>query len=273
MLWGGLALFAVVACADFFAPPLRTVWLSIVPVFTGSEALAAGEADQLRILVKRDSSGTFIVVVDDTVGIDPETGEASADVSVLLLQSPQTFIVRLEAFRSSDGTILYSGVDTIQVEESSSDQQPAAVVIPLVIQPTGAASVVIAPSDTAVQAGQGFPFRATVLASAVILTAVGVQRSLRQDIAQTNLYLSVDFRPEPGEDGAPRPIDVLSEVVTRHATSGDLRRVDARDGALEVTYYLDVADPEVVSALIGDVQRTFPGIGVTFIDQNQLPSI
>ena len=61
--------------------------------------------------------------------------------------------------------------------------------------------------------------------------------------------------------------------MSRHATTGDLRRVDARDGSLEATYFVDIADPEVVSALIGDLQRTFPGIGVTFIDQNQLPSI
>ena len=113
----------------------------------------------------------------------------------------------------------------------------------------------------------------TVLASAVILTAVGVQRSLRQEVRSTNLYMSVDFRPEPAADGAPRPIDLLSEVVSRHASSGDLRRVDARDGALEATYFLDIADPEIVSALIDDLQRTLPGIGVTFIDQNQLPSI
>ncbi len=113
----------------------------------------------------------------------------------------------------------------------------------------------------------------TVLASAVILTAVGVQRGLRQEVRSTNLYMSVDFRPEPADDAAPRPIDLLSEVVSRHASSGDLRRVDARDGALEATYFLDIADPEIVSALIDDLQRTLPGIGVTFIDQNQLPSI
>jgi uncharacterized protein YjdB len=162
MLWGGVALLVLVACADFFAPPLRMAWLSIVPVFTGSEALAPGEADQLRILIERDSSGTFTVVVDTTVGIDAETGTASANVSVLLLQSPQTFIVRLEAFRSSDGTILYSGVDTVEVRESSGEEEPEGVEIPLVVQPLGAASVVIAPSDTAVVAGEGFTFRAAV---------------------------------------------------------------------------------------------------------------
>jgi hypothetical protein len=142
------------------------VWLSIVPVFRSSEALAAGEADQLRIIIERDSSGAFIVVVDTTVGVDPDSGTASANISVLLLQTPQSFIVRIEAFRSSDGTILYSGVDTIQVEESAPDQDPASVEIPVVIRPLGAATVEIAPGDTAVAAGEGFTFRATVRDSA-----------------------------------------------------------------------------------------------------------
>jgi len=112
----------------------------------------------------------------------------------------------------------------------------------------------------------------TVLASAVILTAAGVQRSMRQEAAPTNLYMSVDFQPESGGSDESLPIDRLSEVVSRHATTGDLRRVDAREGTVEATYFLDIAEPAVVSALIDELQRTFPGIGVTFIDQNQLPS-
>ena len=74
-------------------------------------------------------------------------------------------------------------------------------------------------------------------------------------------------------DGSPRPIDALGEVVSRHAENGDLRRVDAHDDTMEVTYFLNVATPEKISALVEDLQGSFPGIGVTFIDQNQLPSV
>jgi hypothetical protein len=42
---------------------------------------------------------------------------------------------------------------------------------------------------------------------------------------------------------------------------------------MEVTYFLNVTAPEKISALVEDLRRSFPGIGVTFIDQNQLPSV
>ena len=31
--------------------------------------------------------------------------------------------------------------------------------------------------------------------------------------------------------------------------------------------------PDKISALVDDLQSSFPGIGLTFIDQNQLPSV
>lgn len=110
----------------------------------------------------------------------------------------------------------------------------------------------------------------TVVAVSFILIVVGIQRSYRQGDTQRSLYLSVNFNPV---EGTPRPIDALGEVVSRHSENGDLRRVDADDDSMEVTYFVDVATPEKISALVGDLQDSFPGIRVTFIDQNQLPSV
>jgi hypothetical protein len=110
----------------------------------------------------------------------------------------------------------------------------------------------------------------TVVAVLFILGIVAVQRWSREGSEQANLYLSIDFTPAEGTE---RPIDRLAEIISRHVDSADLRRVDARDDAVEVTYFLDVAAPEKISAVIEDLQHSFPGIGVTFIDQNQLPSV
>jgi hypothetical protein len=110
----------------------------------------------------------------------------------------------------------------------------------------------------------------TIIAVLFILVVVGAQRWSRQGSEQTNLYLSVDFRPAEGSE---RPIDALGQVVSRHVETGDLRRVDARNDSMEVTYFLDVTTPDKISALVEDLQSSFPGIGVTFIDQNQLPSV
>ncbi len=110
----------------------------------------------------------------------------------------------------------------------------------------------------------------TVREVVFMLTIVAGLRWSRKGGGRNILYLAVDFVTAEGSE---RPIDRLAEVVSRHVESGDLRRVDARGDSVEVTYFIDVAAPERISALIEDLKGSFPGIGVTFIDQNQLPSV
>lgn len=124
----------------------------------------------------------------------------------------------------------------------------------------------------------------TVTAFFLILSVAAVLRWSRRGRETTGLYLSVDWSAAQaqlqGEDGAEddtergnRALDALSDVVSRHAQSADLRRVDSRDGGLEVTYFVDLRGPEVVSLIVEELQRAFPGVGVSLIDQNQMPSV
>jgi hypothetical protein len=109
---------------------------------------------------------------------------------------------------------------------------------------------------------------ATVVAGTLILSVVALLRWGRRGREHTGLYLSVDWR-----ETATSPLEGLSEIVSAHAVAADLRRVDARDGGYEVTYFIDVQGTEVVSAMVDALQQRFPGVGVTFVDQNQLPSV
>jgi hypothetical protein len=110
----------------------------------------------------------------------------------------------------------------------------------------------------------------TVVASLVILAAVGVLRYSQRDVKDKALFLSIDWS---GYDGGDQRLDALNDVVSRHVSLGDIRRVDARDGGLEATYFVDVSETGKISALLDDLKRSFPGIGVSFIDQNRLPSV
>jgi uncharacterized membrane protein YhiD involved in acid resistance len=110
----------------------------------------------------------------------------------------------------------------------------------------------------------------TVVASLVILLSVGVLRYTQRNVKDKALFLSVDWS---GYDGGERQLDALNDVVARHVSLGDIRRVDARDGGLEATYYVDVSESGKISTLLDDLKRSFPGIGVSFIDQNRLPSV
>ncbi len=55
--------------------------------------------------------------------------------------------------------------------------------------------------------------------------------------------------------------------------SSDLRRFDERDNSLEATYLLDVDSTDVLTALTNDLRSQFPGVGITFLDQNGMPGI
>jgi hypothetical protein len=110
----------------------------------------------------------------------------------------------------------------------------------------------------------------TVVAGLVILSIVASLRYGRRAREMTKLYLSVDF--EGGGEERDR-IESLNEVISRHVRMSDLRRVDAREGSLEATYFVDVDGSDRIPALIDDLNRVFPGVGISFIDQSRMPTV
>ncbi len=112
----------------------------------------------------------------------------------------------------------------------------------------------------------------TVIAGLGILGVMALLKWQRSDSSAKNLYLSVDWS---GEDDQ-RPdhyLERLNEVIGRHVMTSDLRRFDTRQQSTEATYFLDIASIDNLSALVDELKRTFPRVGVTFLDQNQLPSV
>ena len=113
----------------------------------------------------------------------------------------------------------------------------------------------------------------TAVASLVILATIALLRWTRRARQDRNLYLSVDLGANANAAEHDGRLESLNEVIARHVSVNDLRRLDARDGSLEVTYFVDVEESQRLSELIDDLNQSFPGIGVSFIDQNQMPSI
>lgn len=188
-LLAALIIVAAAACADLFAPPLKMAVLQIVPVLAPEAGSLAGDADQLRVIILRDSSGTFREVKNQVVPI--VDGVAQATFTLALLVSPQRFVVRLEAFRSSDNTILYSGVDTLQVTAGSGGGGGGqSVEVPVNYAGPQAASIVILPADTIVSPGGTFQFRAEVRDPSQQLLSVPVRFELLRPA--DSVTLSVD---------------------------------------------------------------------------------
>ena len=111
----------------------------------------------------------------------------------------------------------------------------------------------------------------TLVAGPLILAVMAVFKWTKRESKKKNLYLSLDWEGKPEEtDGF---LKRFNQVIGNHVLVSDLRRLDVREQGLEATYFIDVNNPDDLSSLMDDLQKSFSGIGVTFIDQNQMPSI
>ncbi len=111
---------------------------------------------------------------------------------------------------------------------------------------------------------------ATVSASLFILATMTLVKQFRSQGAGKNLYLSVSLE---GSSGGAGRLDTLNEVIGKHASSSDLRRLDDRADGVDATYLLDISSTTVLSALSDDLRSEFPEIGITFLDQSGMPGI
>ncbi|MFT5287727.1 MAG: putative membrane protein YhiD involved in acid resistance [Planctomycetota bacterium] len=110
----------------------------------------------------------------------------------------------------------------------------------------------------------------TVSATMLILLLVAILRWVRSGKETRNLYLSIEISEgdQPSEH-----LNRLNEVIGRHTESSDLRRMDKRPEGLEFTFLLDLDESHQLASLVEELNGSFPGIGLTFIDQNQLPAL
>jgi len=153
-----LASVVLLACAEF-ADPGSFVSFIIAPNF-GNNAVFADDADRLKITIEReDTQDEFTNVAEVFVDIDPVTGEADTAISVVMLVSPTRFRITVEAVRSSDGSVLFAGVDTVLIGTANT-ATGAPVEIPVSYVGPTASTLVLAPGDTAVEGGTSFTFRA-----------------------------------------------------------------------------------------------------------------
>ena len=112
----------------------------------------------------------------------------------------------------------------------------------------------------------------TIVAGLAILAFTALLKWTRRDVNNKNLYLSIDWQGS-GDGNQDDSLQRLNEVISRHAHNSELRRFDSREASLEATYFLDIASAEALSALTMEITNDFPKAGITFLDQNQLPSV
>lgn len=111
---------------------------------------------------------------------------------------------------------------------------------------------------------------ATVLAAVFILGAMTVLKRYTAKSMGKNLYLSVNLDGIARDDAA---LEAVNRIIAEHVSSLDIRRLDKRADGFDATYLLDMESTAALIALSDDLQGQYPGIGITFLDQNGMPGI
>jgi uncharacterized membrane protein YhiD involved in acid resistance len=107
----------------------------------------------------------------------------------------------------------------------------------------------------------------TVVAVGVLMIFLIVSKLFSSRSRRQNMYLNVQVP----EDDTTNTFESVNDVLVRHAQVVDMRRLDRRDHALQLTYYLDCEDQHQLARLMDDLKGSIPGCTFSFIDQRNLP--
>jgi uncharacterized membrane protein YhiD involved in acid resistance len=107
----------------------------------------------------------------------------------------------------------------------------------------------------------------TVIGTTVVLGYMAARMLISRKSQVSNLYLNISVE-ENAEQNA-----LFSQVNARlleHASVVDFRRLDSRDGVLQLTYFIHCHTPQALNDIIDDLKRHFPIFEISFIQQDQV---
>ena len=80
-----------------------------------------------------------------------------------------------------------------------------------------------------------------------------------------NLYLSITVADE--EAGL---FTRVNDCLLEYVDVLDFRRLDSRDGTMQLTYFIECDDPQVVNDLVDQLKQSFPVVEISFLQQEQV---
>ncbi|MBN1875504.1 MAG: DUF4956 domain-containing protein [Anaerolineae bacterium] len=106
----------------------------------------------------------------------------------------------------------------------------------------------------------------TVIGVLLLLGYMAVQLLLRPKSSVNNLYLNVAV----AEDGETSLFNRINDCLLHHVAVVDFRRLDSRDGGLQLTYFVDCESPQTLDALIDDLKQNFDVTEISFLQQESV---
>jgi uncharacterized membrane protein YhiD involved in acid resistance len=99
----------------------------------------------------------------------------------------------------------------------------------------------------------------------LLLAAMSVRLAFGRRTRRHNLYLNVLVEEEAGVS-----LRAVNELLLNHVDVIDFRRLDSRDGTLQLTYFVDCRDAETVDGIVRDLKASFSTAEISLLQQEQV---
>lgn len=107
----------------------------------------------------------------------------------------------------------------------------------------------------------------TAIGTLTILAYMALRLLVARKPQVSNLYLNVMVKENEEQDFL---FTRVNARLLEHVNVADFRRLDSRDGTLQLTYFIHCYAPQTLDDLLDDLKRSFPISEVSLIQQDQV---
>jgi len=105
----------------------------------------------------------------------------------------------------------------------------------------------------------------TIIGVVLLLAYLSLGTVLRRRKPDHNLYLNVTVADD--EAGL---LSRVNSCLLEHVDVFDFRRLDSRDGTMQLTYFIECDDPQLINTMVDHLRQTLPVIEISFLQQEQV---
>ena len=112
----------------------------------------------------------------------------------------------------------------------------------------------------------------TVLSIVIILAIMSVVKLGKNTNKEKNMFITIEHNHTSGKT-ADNIINNFNKIIENEVVRYDLRRLDVRKETIDATYLININNMAALENIVKKFQDLYPGISITYLDQNQVPSI
>ena len=112
----------------------------------------------------------------------------------------------------------------------------------------------------------------TIVSIIIILVVISLLKFNKIKNKSKNIFINLDFEIKDSKTKQ-NLITQFNKILSTSSEVCDLRRFDIKNNMVEATYLVNFEKSEQLESIVKNLQKEFKGISITYIDQNQIPSI